>query len=157
MMQNQLTTAWEMLVGRVQGPLTLRLIIQPAMASFFAIRSGLKDARDGRPPYVWKIFKKPTHRHQLLQHGWKEVRVVFLMAFLLDSVYQFIVFRWIYLGQALIVAIALAIVPYVLLRGPVNRLVRKFRTRPPESELPAAGLPPHAADSAKVAHMRVRH
>jgi len=141
MMQNQLTTAWEMLMGRVQGPLTLRLIIQPAMASFFAIRSGLKDAREGRPPYVWKIFKKPTHRPQLLQHGWKEVRVVFLMAFLLDSVYQFIVFRWIYLGQALIVSVALAIVPYVLLRGPVNRLMRRFRTKPPNSELPSAGLP----------------
>ena len=49
------------------------------------------------------------------------------MAFLLDSAYQLIVFRWIYLGQAVIVAIILAVVPYVLLRGPVNRLMTTTR------------------------------
>jgi hypothetical protein len=69
-----------------------------------------------------------------LHHGWKDVRIVFLMAFLLDSAYQLIVFRWIYLGQAVIVAIILAVVPYVLLRGPVNRLMTTTR-KPSAPEL----------------------
>jgi hypothetical protein len=124
------STVWEMLVGRMEGPLTLRLIIQPAMACFFAVRAGLQDAREGRPAYLWKVFTNPAYRYELLHHGWKDVRIVFVMALLLDSVYQFIVVRWIYVGQALIVAITLAILPYVLVRGPVNRMAVLFKTGP---------------------------
>jgi hypothetical protein len=117
------STLWEMLIGRIEGPLTLRLLLQPAIATYFAVRSGLKDARSGRPAYLWKVFTNPAYRYELLHHGWKDVRTVFLMAVLLDSVYQGIEFHWIYLGQAVLVAIILAIVPYVLIRGPVNRIV----------------------------------
>jgi hypothetical protein len=117
------SSLWEMLIGRIEGPLTLRLLLQPAIATFFAVRSGLKDARSGRPAYLWKVFTNSAYRYELLHHGWKDVRTVFLMAVLLDSVYQGIEFHWIYLGQAVLVAIILAIVPYVLIRGPVNRLV----------------------------------
>jgi hypothetical protein len=121
------STLWEMLIGRIEGPLTLRLLLQPAIATFFAVRSGLKDARSGRPAYLWKVFTNPAYRYELLHHGWKDVRTVFLMAVLLDSVYQGIEFHWIYLGQAVLVAIILAMVPYVLIRGPVNRLVSGSR------------------------------
>jgi hypothetical protein len=103
------------------------LLLQPAIATFFAVRSGLKDARSGRPAYLWKVFTNPAYRYELLHHGWKDVRTVFLMAVLLDSVYQGIEFHWIYLGQAVLVAIILAIVPYVLIRGPMNRLVSWLR------------------------------
>jgi hypothetical protein len=30
--------------------MTFRLILQPAMAVFLAIRAGLRDAREGKPP-----------------------------------------------------------------------------------------------------------
>jgi hypothetical protein len=118
---------WEMLIGRIEGPLTLRLTLQPAMAIFFAVRAGLKDARIGRPAYLWKVFTNPAYRYELLHHGWKDIRTVFIMALLLDSVYQGIVFRRIYFGQAVLVATILAIVPYVLIRGPVNRIVSWWR------------------------------
>ena len=45
-------------------------------------------------------------------------------AIVIDVVYQFIVFRWFYPGEALVVAFVLAIVPYLLVRGPVNRIAR---------------------------------
>ncbi len=126
-------TIGEMLVGRLQGPLTLRLILQPAMAAFFAVRAGLRDARQGRKPYLWKMFTHPELRRELLHLGWKDVRMVFLMAVLLDSVYQVIVFKWIYLVQAAIVAVVLALVPYGIIRGPVNRLMSRRRPAPQES------------------------
>ena len=130
-MENEfLSKAWEMLVGRVEGPLTLRLILQPALAAFFGVRAGLKDAKTDQPAYLWDVFSNREYRRELLRHGWKDVRKVFLMAFLLDSVYQLIVFRWIYLGQTLIVAITLALIPYVLIRGPVNRIAASFKRRP---------------------------
>jgi drug/metabolite transporter (DMT)-like permease len=120
-------TIGEMLVGRLEGPLTLRLVLQPAMAAFFAVRAGLKDARQGRRPYLWKMVTNPELRRELLRLGWKDVRFVFLMAVLLDCVYQVIVFKWIYLAQAAIVAILLALVPYGMIRGPVNRLMSRRR------------------------------
>jgi hypothetical protein len=124
MVETFIPTLREMFIGRIEGPLTLRLVLQPAMATFFALRAGIKDARQGRPAYLWEVATDPADRQKLLREGWKHIRTVFLLALLLDSAYQVIAFRWIYLGQALIIAITLAMVPYVLIRGPINRLLQ---------------------------------
>jgi hypothetical protein len=47
------------------------------------------------------------------------------MAIVLDFVYQLIVFRRLYPVEALDVAILLAVVPYFLLRGLVNRIASR--------------------------------
>ena len=120
-MEDILTRFFENLVGRVHGPMNFRLILQPVMACFFAFRDGRKDAREGRVPYFWSIFTEPKHRVQLLRSGWKSVAKVFIIAMILDAVYQFITVRWFYPGEAVATAFILAIIPYVLLRGPVNR------------------------------------
>ena len=44
------------LFSRLDGPLHFRFFLQPAMATFFAIRDGLHDAREGRPAYFWSLF-----------------------------------------------------------------------------------------------------
>ena len=112
----------EDLVGRVSGPMKFRLILQPVMAALFAIRSGLKDAKENKPPYFWGLFTDPEHRRDMLRDGWKSVGRVFIFAIVMDGIYQFIVFRWFYPVEALLVAIILALVPYLLIRGPVNRI-----------------------------------
>jgi hypothetical protein len=112
-----------MLIGRTSGPLTLRLILQPSIAGILAIRAGWKDARAGRPPYFWTILHSPSDRRELFREGWKDIGKVTVMALVLDGVYQFIEFHWIYVLQALIVAIVLAIIPYLVLRGLTTRLV----------------------------------
>jgi hypothetical protein len=124
-MQDVLTRFFENMVGRVHGPMDFRLILQPLMAIFFAVRDGRKDAREGRVPYFWALFTEPGHRLDLLRNGWRSVAKIFIIALVLDVVYQFIVVRWFYPGEALLVAVLLAIVPYVLLRGPANRLAGK--------------------------------
>jgi hypothetical protein len=103
----------------------MRLFLQPTMAILFATRDGWRDARAGRPPYFWTVLKDPMHRGELLRNGLKAVGKVFIIAIVLDLVYQWIALRWLYLGEALLVAILLAIVPYMLMRGPVDRLVRR--------------------------------
>jgi hypothetical protein len=113
------------LVARVSGPLKFRLVLQPAMATFLAIRSGLADARAGKPPYFWSLFWDHSHRVERLKEGWKSIGKVFILALLLDVVYQVIVLRFVYPGEAIIVAIVLAVVPYLIVRGPVTRLARK--------------------------------
>ena len=118
------TRIWENLAGRVGGAMSFRLVLRPAMAIFFAIRDGLKDARLKRSPYFWVVFSDSAQRWDLLREGWKAVIKVFLMAIVIDAVYQYREFAWFYPGEALLVAFSLAFVPYVLLRGPVNRIAR---------------------------------
>lgn len=118
------------LAGRLTGPLTFRLLMQPAVAVLLAVRDGLADARSHRPAYLWAVLTNAGYRREALTTGWASIAKVFTLAFLLDGVYQAIALRWFYPGEALIVAVLLAIVPYVALRGPVSRLFRRPRPSP---------------------------
>ncbi|MGA8732207.1 MAG: hypothetical protein WB608_25860 [Terracidiphilus sp.] len=116
---------WENLILRISGPMKFRLVLQPAMAIYFGIRNGLQDAKEQKPAYFWALFTDPGERSAMLQSGWKSVGKVFLLAIVIDVIYQLIEQRWIYPGEAVLVAILLAIVPYLLVRGPVNRIARR--------------------------------
>lgn len=120
-MEDILTRFFENLADRVSGPMKFRLVLQPLMAVIFAIKDGMKDAHEGRVPYFWAMFTDPGHRREMMRNGWKSVGKIFILALILDAVYQLMVLRWFYPGEAVVVAFILAIVPYVVLRGPVNR------------------------------------
>jgi hypothetical protein len=116
------------MVERVTGPMHFRLLLQPGMATFFAIRDGLKDARECKSPYFWGLFTDKGEREAMVKNGWKSIGKVFILAIVLDVVYQLIEHRWtVYPGEAALVAMILAIVPYLLIRGPVNRIVCEKR------------------------------
>ena len=117
----------ENMADRVTGPMKFRLVLQPIMAAIFAIRSGLADAKSGKRPYFWALFTDPSDRAEMLKDGWKSVGKVFVLALILDVVYQIIVIRFVYPGEAILTAFILAIVPYLLLRGLVTRLSGKKR------------------------------
>jgi len=123
-MNEILARLWQNLYARVTGPMNLRLIIQPAVATILAIRAGLRDAHQDRAPFFWSVLWNPAHRRELLREGWKDVGKVFLIATILDVVYQLIVHRGFYILELLITAVTLAIVPYVLFRGPVSRIAK---------------------------------
>ena len=119
----------ENLIGRLSGPMKFRLVIQPLMAAVFAIRDGLKDAREKRPPFFWAVFTLPDQRSEMLKDGWKSVGKIFVIAIIIDLVEQLIEFRWFYPGEALLVAFILACIPYLLIRGAVNRVAHiKWRS-----------------------------
>jgi hypothetical protein len=119
-----ITRMLENLVGRVTGPMQFRLILQPLMATIFAVRAGVHDARSGRAAYLWSIFTTPGHRRERLREGWKDVGRVFLLAIVIDVVYQIVELRWVYPGETLIVAVILAFLPYLLVRGLATRTAR---------------------------------
>jgi hypothetical protein len=121
-MEDLFSRVVEDLVGRVSGPMKFRLIFQSGTAAVFAILRGLKDAKAGKPPYFWALFTDPAHRRDMLRDGWRSIGRVIIIAFVIDAIYQFIVFRWFYPVEALLVAVILALVPYLLIRGPVNRI-----------------------------------
>ena len=123
-MQDVLTRMWREIVERPDGPMAFRFYIQPLMAMLFALRDGIKDAHEGRPPYFWALFTDKPHRRELLRSGWSSVGKVFILAVVLDTVYQLLVLKGLRPIEGLLVAVLLALVPYVLLRGPVNRIAR---------------------------------
>jgi hypothetical protein len=125
----------ENMADRITGPMKLRLVMQPLMAAIFAIRSGLADAKTGKPPYFWALLTVPAHRSEMLKDGWKSVGKVFVIAMILDVVYQLIALRFVYPGEAIATAILLAIVPYLLLRGLTTRIARPWLAQPSKGEI----------------------
>jgi hypothetical protein len=124
---DELQRAVDELLGRASGPMHLRLIMQPIVASILATRAGLRDARTGGSPFFWTFLTVPGERKRLLGSAWKDIGKVFVVAILLDTVYQIIVLHAFRPLQTLIVAVILAVLPYVLLRGPVTRIARGAR------------------------------
>jgi hypothetical protein len=127
---------WDNFLARPNGPLNLRFYVQPTMAGLLALRSGIQDAREGRQGYLWALLTNPGRRLQLLHEGWRGAMTPFLVAIVLDAVYQLMTVRFVYPLELLFTATVLALIPYALLRGPFNRLARLF--------LPAARTPPVA-------------
>jgi hypothetical protein len=124
-MEEAFRRGWENLVGRLDGPMSFRFIIQPAVATVLAILAGLRDARNGQAPFLWAVFSNPANRRGRMREVWRDVGSVFIIALILDAVYQVIVHSAIYTLELLVAATILALVPYVLLRGLVTRLARR--------------------------------
>jgi hypothetical protein len=120
---------WTDFIDRFDGPLHFRLFVQPMMAILFAVRDGSRDTRAGRGAYLWSLVFDPAQRRYLLESGWKGISKVFVLALALDVVYQLIVWHGLKPLQGLMTAIVLAVLPYAVLRGPVNRLLRITSTR----------------------------
>lgn len=112
------------LIDRLSGPMHFRLVMQPLMAAFFAIRSGLADAPTDKPPYFWGLFSDRVNRRAMIKDGWRSISRVFVFAIVLDVIYQLYVLHFVYPGEAIVVALILAIVPYLILRGIVTRVAR---------------------------------
>ncbi len=51
-LHNFLSRVWVNLIERPSGPLAFRFMLQPAA---LAVRDGVRDARQGTPPYLWSI------------------------------------------------------------------------------------------------------
>jgi hypothetical protein len=115
---------WEQLVERPGGPMTFRFILQPCMAAIAALRDGVNDAKSRRSPYFWALFANPFQDAHRLYEGVISTARVILLGLCMDAIYQWIVLKTFYPVEAVIVAIALAFFPYLLLRGPIARVAR---------------------------------
>lgn len=129
-MHDFFTRVWTDLIGRVEGPMKFRLVLQPLMACLLGIRAGVRDAREGKLPFLWVLMFHPECRRDTLRQAWKDTSKILALAVILDVVYQIGVLRMVYPGEAIIVAVILAVIPYSLLRPVINRLVRRRQVRP---------------------------
>lgn len=129
-MEEFLSRTWEQLVGRETGAMHLRILFQPLMATFIAIHSGLRDAREGRPLFFWTLVRDAAQRRALFAQLWKDLGKVFIAAATLDVIYQLWILKWFYPVQALIVALVLAVLPYLIVRGVTKRIASGVGAKP---------------------------
>jgi hypothetical protein len=123
---DDLARVWTDLIGRADGPFTFRFVLQPTMAALFALRDGLADARNGRPAYLWTIFTNARETSRLLREGWHAVFRIIVLGVVMDLIYQWRVFQRIYPLELVLIVLLLGFVPYLLLRGPVNRVAQRW-------------------------------
>jgi hypothetical protein len=102
-----------------------RFVLQPLMATIVAIRDGLKDARSGRSPYFATVLRNPQERIGRLREGLDATARIIALGLVMDVIYQAVVFRTFYPDQALVVALVLAFVPYLIVRGVITRIWRR--------------------------------
>jgi hypothetical protein len=124
--EEQLARMWRNLAGSLDGPLSCRFVLQPLVVILIAIRAGLRDARRGKPLYFWAIVGDPAGRKARIREGWKDLGRVAIVVLVVDYIYQVIVFRWVYPEEGLLIAVVVALVPYLVVRGLVNRIGRRW-------------------------------
>jgi hypothetical protein len=114
----------EQLLGRASGPLHLRLLMMPTVVSVITVRAAFREAREqalaARPSMPSRADARPHTLRGLSQ----DIGRVVVMACILDSAYQVFVLGTFRPLQLVIVVVATAVLPYVLLLPPLSLLAR---------------------------------
>jgi hypothetical protein len=75
------------------------------------------------------VLHVPEKRSARLREGLAATGKIILIAIVLDGIYQYMEYKTFFPVEALIIAILLALIPYLLLRGPVARIARWWMNR----------------------------
>src|SRR5437899_897574 len=107
---------FEDMFARLSGAGRLRFLLQPTVAILLGSRDGLKDARMGAHSYLWALAVHGENRGELLRSMFASLRELIAIAILLDILSQFLIFREIHPGAAILLGPLLIGVPYALSR-----------------------------------------
>jgi hypothetical protein len=116
----------ESLKARLNGPGKGRFVLQPLIAIALGIRDGIKDARQGKPPFIHRVLVKSERKLWVLKQGLKSIAVPFTLGIVLDMVLQWVILRTISLIEGLLVGSALVALPYAVSRALSNRIARRW-------------------------------
>jgi hypothetical protein len=119
------------LFARLSGPGRMRFVLQPTVAIILGARGGVKDARAGLPPFIRAVILHGDHRLRLLRNMFASIRDLVALAILADVVSQYLIFREIHPGAALLLGPVLITIPYALSRTLTNRIVRRWISQMP--------------------------
>ena len=120
---------WRDILDRPGGPMSFRFVLQPLMAAIAAYHDGARDARAGRPAYLSALITGAADRGALVSEALISTARIVLLGFAMDGIYQATVLKTFYPGEMLVIAVALAFVPYLLLRGAFTRLLHERAIR----------------------------
>jgi len=123
---DELDRFWRNIVARPGGPMTFRFALQPSMAGIAALRDGINDARLRRPPYLSEIICGTERRSALLWEGVISTAKILILGVVMDIFYQFTFLGTFFPAESALIALLLAFIPYVLLRGPFKRVASRW-------------------------------
>jgi hypothetical protein len=125
---------WRDIADRPGGPMTFRFILQPVMAAIAAFHDGIRDAQLGRAPYFWTVLHDPAERRNRVGEAFISIGRIILLGIGMDIIYQSRVLGTFYPGEAVLITLILAVLPYFLLRGPICRVARRRLAVTPETK-----------------------
>ena len=120
---------WRDIFDRPGGPMSFRFILQPTMATIAALHDGIADARSGRRPYLHTILTDPAARAGRTMEGLYAISRIILLGFAMDAIYQWRELGTFFPAEAVVITLILAVIPYVILRGPIARIARWWFAR----------------------------
>jgi hypothetical protein len=113
------------MMARLSGPGRFRFILQPTVAILLGTRDGVRDAHADFPPFLWSLLFRSGRRPDLLRSAFVSVRDLVAIAILLDLISQYLIFRDIHPGAALLLGPVLIGTPYTVARALMNRFTRR--------------------------------
>ena len=120
---NPFALAFERVLARLTGPMSIRFILQPAMAIVLGVRDGLQDVREGRSPFLWDLYTRSESRDEQIHKALDRLALPLMVAIVLDAIVQLILFDRIHLLGAILVGMTVLGVPYSLAREFTQRIV----------------------------------
>ena len=130
---------WHDIFNRPGGPMSFRFVLQPVMAAIAAFHDGSKDAARHRDPYLKRLVSGSSDPTELLNEALVSTSRIILLGLVMDGIYQFMVLKTFYPGEMVVIAVALALIPYLLLRGFFSRLARWWRPEAGEDHSNVSG------------------
>ncbi len=129
-----LSRIWHNMLDRPGGPFVFRFILQPVMATIAALRDGINDARTERAPFLRAVLTDASQRRGRLDEALIATSRIVLLGLAMDTAYQVIEFESFHPAEAVIISLLLAFLPYLLLRGLVTRIARRWLSLKPAGD-----------------------
>jgi len=115
----------EGIIARLAGPMSLRLVIQPLMASLLGARDGIVDAKAGEPPFIFGLITDCDDRKAKLGSLFKSLSKAIIIAVVLEVMAQYLLFGQVHAIGVILYVFVFMIVPYSLVRAAANVIVTK--------------------------------
>jgi hypothetical protein len=116
---------FEDMLARFSGAGRFRFVLQPIAALLIGMRDGVRDSRVGCPPFLSALVSERGRRADLLRSAFASIRDLVAIAIILDVISQFLIFRRIHPGAALVLGPILITLPYSISRALTNRIARR--------------------------------
>lgn len=118
---------WEGIMEVASGRGQLRLILQPLVAILLGVRLGIADAKEGKDPFLLRLFRTSKDKATLAKEAASDVVVPFMMAIVIDGLLQYFALGYVRPGAAIVVGALLIFVPFSISRPLTNRIYRRSR------------------------------
>ncbi|MFL5346396.1 MAG: hypothetical protein ACJ8AT_16535 [Hyalangium sp.] len=120
---------WEGLVRGLSGKGQFRLILQPAMALFLGLRLGIADAKEGKAPFLFRLFTTRHGRWTVFKQSLSDAAMPLILALIMDGILQYLTLNRVRPLQAVVVGALLVWLPFSIMRGLTNRVWKHAHPR----------------------------